>query len=103
MISYDTSKGFLLKIVKLSARCIKNLEKLRHKTVSISSACLILILTRNELIDGSIKHFSRSVLQIRIGFIVDIFDELKMTTTSLSYGYSTSGLLCLSTDSDGKF
>ena len=36
----------------------------------------ILILTRTELMDGSIKHLSLSVRQIRIGFITDIFDDL---------------------------
>lgn len=43
---------------------------------SISSACLIVILMRNELIDGSIRHFSRALRHIRIGFIVDILDDL---------------------------
>ena len=76
----NTSIGFLRSITKLSERCIKNVEKLRQRTVSISSACLILILTLNELMERSIKHFSRSVLQIKIGFILDSSVELKMTT-----------------------
>ena len=34
------------------------------------------MLMRRELIDGSIKHFSRSLRQIRSGFITDFLDEL---------------------------
>ena len=34
------------------------------------------MLMRRELIDGSIKHFSRSFRHMRMGFIVDFLDEL---------------------------
>jgi hypothetical protein len=59
--------GLRLIIINCSALCIKNAVNLRHKIISISSACLILIETRTELIDGSIKHLSFSVLEIVIG------------------------------------
>ena len=71
-----TSTGFLRRIAKFSARCIRNRVKFLHNTFSISSDCLILILTRTELIDGSMKHLSLSVRQIKIGFITDILDDL---------------------------
>ena len=62
-----TSTGFRRRIAKFSARCIRNRVTFLHSTFSISSDCLILILTRTELMDGSIKHLSLSVRQIRIG------------------------------------
>ncbi len=59
-----TLTGFLRKTIKLSARCIINLVNLWHRILSISSACLILMLRRIELIDGSIKTRSFSFLEI---------------------------------------
>ena len=67
-------------MVKLSARCMRNREKFLHKTLSISSACLILMLTRRELTEGSIRHRSRSVRQIKMGFMVDILEDLHDNT-----------------------
>lgn len=64
----NTSTAFLLIITKCSALCIKKFVNLEHKISSILSACLILIETRTEFIDGSIKHFSCSVLDITIEF-----------------------------------
>jgi hypothetical protein len=58
----QTSTAFRRIITKCSARCIKKLVNLRHNISSISSACLILIDTRTELMEGSIKHLSVSVL-----------------------------------------
>lgn len=71
---------------------------------SISSACLILMLRRIELTEGSIKTRSFSLRDIVKGFnktsldplrrIGEIYREAMRTST---YAASTSGLLCLST------
>jgi len=75
-----TSIGFFLKITKFSALNIKKRVNLWHKICSISSACLILILTRTELIEGSIKTFSFSLRLIMTGFnktsLVELFYNL---------------------------
>ena len=56
-----TSQGFRRIMINCSARCIKKLVNFRHNRTSISSCCLILIDTRTELMDDSIKHRSFSV------------------------------------------
>ena len=63
-----TGTGFLLRIIKFSARPVKNLVNLCARIRSISSACLILILIRIELIDGSIRTCSFSFRAMCIGF-----------------------------------
>lgn len=62
-----TFTGFLRSTIKLSALCIMNRVNLWHKILSISSACLILILIRIELIEGSINTRSFSFLEIVSG------------------------------------
>lgn len=42
-------------MMKLSARTVINLVNLWHSICSISSACLILILNRSELTEGSMR------------------------------------------------
>lgn len=59
LISYPVT-GFLRRITKDSALCIRNLVNLCARIRSISSACLILILILIELIEGSIRTFSFS-------------------------------------------
>jgi hypothetical protein len=59
-----TATGLRLMIINCSARCIKKAVNFRHKIISISSACLILIETRTELMEGSMRHRSFSVLEI---------------------------------------
>lgn len=56
-----TDTAFLRMTMNCSARCIRNRVNLWHKFSSISSACLILIETRTELMDGSIRQYSFSV------------------------------------------
>ena len=63
-----TGTGFLLKMIKFSARPVKNLVNLCAKIRSISSACLILILIRIELMDGSMRTCSFSLRAICSGF-----------------------------------
>lgn len=63
-----TSTGFLRSTTKLSARCIKNRVNLWHNIRSISSACLIFMLMRIELTDGSIKTRSFSLRDMVSGF-----------------------------------
>lgn len=53
-----------------------NRVNLWHNIRSISSACLILILSRIELIEGSIKTRSFSFLEIVSGFRSTSFDPL---------------------------
>ena len=72
----QTLTGFLLKTTKLSARCIMNLVNLWHKILSISSACLILMLTRMEFTEGSISTRSFSFLEIVSGLRRTSFDVL---------------------------
>ena len=61
---------------------------------SISSTCLILIETRTEFTDGSIKISSFSFLAITMGFKINSGVWLGST--------SISGRLCLSTNWDEK-
>jgi hypothetical protein len=53
--------GFLLKIKKASARCVKKRVNLWTRIFSISSACLILMLIRTLLILGSMRTRSFSL------------------------------------------
>ena len=55
-----TAIGFLLRITNPSARIIMNLVNFLQRIFSISSACLIAILSRIELTEGSIKTLSDS-------------------------------------------
>lgn len=59
-----TLMGFLRSTIKPSARCIKNRVNLWHRIRSISSACLILMLTRIEFTDGSMSTRSFSFRDI---------------------------------------
>lgn len=52
--------GFLLRMKKDSARCVKNLVNLWTSMCSISSACLILMLMRTLLMLGSMRTRSFS-------------------------------------------
>lgn len=63
-----TFTGFLLRMKNASALCVKNLVNLCTKICSISSACLILMLTRTLLILGSIKTLSFSLRDMTSGF-----------------------------------
>jgi len=54
-----TSVAFRRIMINWSARCIKKRVNLWQSTSSISSACLIMMLTRTELTEGSMRHFSR--------------------------------------------
>jgi hypothetical protein len=47
-----------------------------HRIRSISSACLILMLIRIELIEGSMRTRSASFLEIETGFNKTSFDVL---------------------------
>ena len=85
--------AFLLRIKNASARCVKNLVNLCTRIFSISSACLILILTRTLLTDGSIKTFSFSLRETCKGF----------KRTSGEEAASISGTLCLSEACEAKF
>lgn len=60
--------GFLRSTMKPSARCIKNRVNLWHRIRSISSACLILMLTRMEFTEGSMSTRSFSLRDIVRGF-----------------------------------
>lgn len=59
--------AFLLKIKNDSARCVKKRVNLWTRMCSISSACLILIDIRMELMLGSIKTLSFSLRAIVSG------------------------------------
>lgn len=87
------SIGFLRKIKKFSALLVKNLVNCLTRMFSISSACLILMDTRTELMLGSINTFSFSFRAIVIGF----------NNASGVFWYSTSGVLCRSTTCEAKF
>lgn len=59
-----TGTGFLRSTMKFSALCIINRVNLWQRIRSISSACLILILSRIELTEGSIRTRSFSLREI---------------------------------------
>lgn len=88
-----TLTGFLRRMKKASARCVKNLVNLCTRICSISSACLILMLTRMLLIDGSMSTLSFSFLEIVRGF----------NKTSGDVWASISGTLWRSEVWDAKF
>lgn len=73
-----TAIGFLLRIMKLSARPVMNLVNLWQRIFSISSACLMAILTRTELMDGSIRTRSLSFREMVRGVRRTSFVELQM-------------------------
>lgn len=56
-----TGTALRRKTKKFSARCIKNRVNLWQRIFSISSACLILMLTRTALMEHSISTFSFSL------------------------------------------
>jgi hypothetical protein len=72
-----TLMGFLRRTMKLSARCIRNRVNLWQRMRSISSACLILMLTRIELTEGSISTRSFSFRDIVNGFRRTSLDPLR--------------------------
>lgn len=87
-----TLMGFLLKIKNDSARCVKNLVNLWTRICSISSACLILMLMRTELMLGSIRTRSFSLREMVSG----------VSRTSGDVWASISGTLCRSAVCDAK-
>jgi len=87
-----TFTGFLRRMKKASALCVKNLVNLCTRISSMSSACLILILMRTLLTLGSIKTLSFSFRDIVNGF----------RRTSGELAASISGTLCLSDVWDAK-
>jgi len=92
LYTMPTLTGFLRNIKKASARCVRNLVNLWTRICSISSACLILMLTRTLLTLGSIKTRSFSFLAIERG----------LRRTSGELAASISGTLCLSDVCDAK-
>ena len=72
-----TLTGFLLRTMKLSARCIMNRVNLWHSIRSISSACLILMLMRTELTEGSMRTRSFSFREMVRGFKRTSFEVLQ--------------------------
>ena len=63
--------------MKFSARTIMNRMNLAHSARSISSACLILMLIRTELTDGSMSTRSFSFREIVRGFRSTSFEALQ--------------------------
>jgi hypothetical protein len=88
-----TLTGFRRRMKKASARCIRNRVNLCTRMCSISSACLILILTRTLFMLGSMKTRSFSFRATVNGF----------SKASGELTASTSGTLCLSEICDAKF
>ena len=88
-----TLTGFRRRMKKASALCVRNLVNLCTRMCSISSACLILILTRTLFMLGSMKTFSFSFRATVRG----------LSKTSGELAASISGTLCLSEVCDAKF
>ena len=63
-----TGIAFLLKMTNPSARMVMNLVNFLHKILSISSACLIQMDSRIELMDGSMRTRSDSLREMRRGW-----------------------------------
>ena len=88
-----TGTGFLRRMKNASALCVKNLVNLCTKMCSISSACLIRMLTRTLLTDGSTST--------RSSWLRDTVSGLR--TTSGDVFASISGTLCRSDACEAKF
>lgn len=84
--------GFLRRMKKASALCVKKRVNLWTRMCSISSACLIFMLMRTLLMLGSIKTRSFSFLDIVRGF----------SRSSGELAASISGTLCRSDACDAK-
>jgi hypothetical protein len=63
-----TGIAFLLKMTNPSARMVMNLVNFLHKILSISSACLMQMDSRIELMDGSMRTRSDSLREMRRGW-----------------------------------
>lgn len=72
-----TDTGLRRSTMKLSALCIMNLVNLLHRIRSISSACLILMLSRIEFTEGSIRTRSFSFRDIVRGLRRTSFELLE--------------------------
>lgn len=81
----STLMGFLRSTMKLSARCIKNRVNLWHRIRSISSACLILMLTRIEFTEGSMNTRSFSFRDIVSGFRSTSLEPLRGRSERTEY------------------
>jgi hypothetical protein len=87
-----TSIGFLLRMKKGSALCVKNRVNLCTKICSISSACFILMLTRTLFTDGSMRT--------RSSWFRDTVNGLRMSSGEVRA--SISGTLCRSLACEAK-
>lgn len=87
-----TSIGFLLRMKKASALCVKKRVNLCTKICSISSACFILMLTRTLLTEGSMRTRSSWFRATVNGF--------KMSSGEVRA--SISGTLCRSLACEAK-
>jgi hypothetical protein len=92
-LTSPTLIGFLRKIKKASALCVRNLVNLCTRIFSISSACLILMLIRTLFMLGSMRTRSFSLRATVNGF----------RSTSGEVCASISGTLCRSEVWDAKF
>ena len=90
--SAHTGTGFLRKMKKCSALCVKNLVNLCTRICSISSACFILMLTRTLLTEGSTSTRSSWFRETVRG----------LRTTSGEVLASISGTLCRSEACEAK-
>ena len=72
-----TCTGLRRRTTKFSARCIMKRANLWQRMRSISSACLILMLSRTELMDGSMSTRSFSLREIVSGLRSTSFDALQ--------------------------
>jgi hypothetical protein len=81
-----TCTGFLRSTIKLSARCIINRVNLWQRIRSISSACLIFMLIRIELTEGSMRTRSFSLREIVNGLRRTSLDPLIFRRISTPIG-----------------
>lgn len=68
-----TGTGFRRSTTKFSARIIMKRVNLWHRIRSMSSACLILIEKRRELMEASIRTFSFSLREMTTGWRMTSF------------------------------
>jgi len=88
VVQVVTLMGFLRSTMKPSARCIKNRVNLWHRIRSISSACLILMLTRIEFTEGSMSTRSFSFRDIVRGFNSTSLEPLLGSASAKNGGYA---------------
>jgi hypothetical protein len=94
VFSGHTSTGLRRRMMKLSALCARNPMNFLASQISKSSAFLIPMLTRTELMEASIKHFSSLSLERMTGSRRRTSDSLETEEKWASEDQSANDFHC---------